>query len=121
MSNGLAGVKVLVVEDDEDLRDALVATLEGLGAGVVGASDGDDAWARLQAGPFDVVVTDVRMPGADGLELIRRLGPRPVVVISGHADPLVQRPPAWGPHRFLAKPFTTDSLVDAIVAARAAG
>lgn len=120
MSQALSGVRVLVVEDDDDLRATLVETLEGLGARAQEASGGWAAWDRLQSEPFDVVLTDVRMPAGDGLELIRRLGGRPpVVVIIGHADALVAASERESQPRFVPKPFTTEALVTALNEARA--
>ena len=76
MSHGLpslAGVRVLVVEDDEDSRDVLVAALDLSGADAIGVASAEAALAALDGTPADVLVADIAMPGTDGYELIRRV------------------------------------------------
>ncbi len=69
----LDGVRVLVVDDDEDARDVLKAVLENYGAEVTTAASGKQALDFLAADKFDVLVSDINMPGIDGYELIRRV------------------------------------------------
>jgi two-component system, OmpR family, response regulator len=83
-------VRVLLVEDDDDNRELMAEVLESAGHEVVPASSGARGLEALAAGPIDVVVTDVGMPGMGGLELARaakRMAPRvPVVVVTGYAE-----------------------------------
>lgn len=89
-------VRILLVEDDADLRDVLQALLESQGYSVGAAGDGLEALSRLDLEPFDLVVTDYRMPRMDGMALITSLradpahGGLPVVLTSGEL-------PAGGP------------------------
>jgi DNA-binding response OmpR family regulator len=76
-------VKVLVVEDDADLREALLALLAAWGYALASAADGDSALAICAREAIDLVLLDVGLPGCDGLEVCRRLRLRP-----GH-QPLV--------------------------------
>lgn len=64
--------RILVAEDDESLRNLLVRYLTSLGHAVDPAADGAAALEALGRDPYDVVFTDVLMPGADGLEVLRR-------------------------------------------------
>jgi two-component system cell cycle sensor histidine kinase/response regulator CckA len=109
---------VLVVEDEEDVRVLLVRALEQAHYRVYSAATVSQALAVAAAGPpFDLLVTDVMMPGENGPALARQLrqqqpGVR-VLFLSGHlADPLdlAQVPGA----RFLAKPFGLNDLLDAV-------
>ena len=79
--------RVLVVDDDMAVRDALEVVLRALGYAVDLVSSGAAALARLEQEPYDVVITDLLMPGMSGwvvLEEVRRRHPRvPVVVITG--------------------------------------
>jgi two-component system, NtrC family, response regulator AtoC len=80
--------RILVVDDEEKMRRLLELALVGMGHEVVQAGDGEEALARLAEGPFDLVLTDMRMPRLDGLGLLRALRARgeevPVVVLTAH-------------------------------------
>ena len=70
----LAGVKVLVIDDEPDARDLASHVLGGRGASVTMASSAAEALGALAtSGPFDVVVSDIGLPGEDGYELIRQV------------------------------------------------
>ena len=112
---------VHVVDDDEAVRDSLRFLLDAAGFAVRTHASAE---ALLSAGPPlpGCVLTDVRMPGMDGLELLRRLRAAaitvPVVVITGHADvPMAVRALKAGALDFLEKPFSDDTLVAAVRAA----
>lgn len=90
-----AGVKarqarILVVDDDPDLREMILYALQHRGFSAEGAGDGIQALARLQHGRFDVVVTDLQMPRLDGFGLLREIrrmeSPLPVVVQTAVLD-----------------------------------
>ena len=112
--------RVLLVDDDQDSVDIHGLVLARLGASVVAADGVDAALARLQEEPFDLVLTDLRMPGGGGLELItqveaassRRAWPRPpVVVLSAEAleesrDRALQR----GASGYVTKPIDPTEL-----------
>jgi two-component system copper resistance phosphate regulon response regulator CusR len=66
------GIRILVIEDDEEIADFIVRGLREEGFVVERAADGDSGWHALQNGPWDVVVLDWWLPGADGLTLLRR-------------------------------------------------
>jgi CheY-like chemotaxis protein len=72
----LANIRVLLAEDDRDARELLTAMLEASGAKVAGADSVGGALALLDDGPFDVLVSDIGMPGRDGLELLREVRAR---------------------------------------------
>ena len=66
------GIKVLVIEDDEEIADFVVRGLREEGYTVEAAANGEDGWHALRHGPWDVVILDWWLPGADGLTLLRR-------------------------------------------------
>jgi signal transduction histidine kinase len=70
---GLAGLRILVVEDEEDARELLIALLERAGAIVSAAASAREALAVLEREPPAVVLSDIGMPGEDGYALIRRI------------------------------------------------
>jgi two-component system, LuxR family, response regulator FixJ len=113
------GKKVYVIDDDPAMRDSLDFLL-GSGGFSVRVFDSAqvflDELAKLEPG---CVVTDVRMPGIDGMELLRRMrsGARklPVIVMTGHGDvPLAVEAMKLGALDFLEKPFEDDRLIGMI-------
>ncbi|MDH6130561.1 response regulator transcription factor [Kitasatospora sp. GP82] len=84
--------RVLLVEDDDGLREALDLALSGLGHEVLGAPDGPSGLEKLTAGrQVDCVVLDVMMPHMDGFEVcrgIRRLGQTPVIMLTARSEPI---------------------------------
>ncbi len=82
--------RVLVVEDEPYVRDSLVEVLRARHFETAAAGSVADALAHLGRSPVDVVLSDLRMPGADGLELVRRVQTAapdvPVVILTGHGN-----------------------------------
>jgi two-component system response regulator AtoC len=114
--------RILVVDDDEALRDSLALLLAAEGYEVVTAGDASAALARLEE-PVDVVLCDVRMPGRDGLELlpdlIRRLPGAPVLLMSAYGSgDLAVEALKRGAFDYLAKPFQPSEVLLAIKKAR---
>jgi diguanylate cyclase (GGDEF)-like protein len=64
---------VMVVDDDETSREALVQAVKAFGFDCTGASDGEEAWGTWKTLPIDIVISDWHMPRCDGLELCRRI------------------------------------------------
>ena len=81
--------RILLAEDDDSLRNFLTRALERAGYEVVSCADGDEAVAALDDGPYDLLLTDIVMPGHDGIEVARRaaaLKPAPrIMFITGFA------------------------------------
>lgn len=105
-----AALQILLVDDDSDTRTLVAASLETLGA-VECCSDAYQALARVQAEPFDVIVMELLLPGASGVDLIERLAATglniPVVVVSagGTEGVLADRARDAGATAVMEKPF----------------
>jgi CheY-like chemotaxis protein len=119
-------VRVLVADDDSDLRALLKAALVRDGHEVIEAADGREALDTLSPllfketkhGP-DLIVTDIRMPGVSGLSLVAGLRAcgctMPVIVISAHhGSKLHEEATRAGANAVLAKPFELDDLRTAV-------
>lgn len=65
--------RVMVVDDEENIREVLSSYLDSLGYDVVTASDGEDAIGKFSTGSFDLIVSDLLMPTIDGLELLKKI------------------------------------------------
>ena len=85
----MSRIKVLLIDDEEDLLRALAKRLTVRGMDVATATSGELALTQIDGQTYDVVVLDLAMPGMDGMETLRRLKARrptlPVVVLTGHA------------------------------------
>jgi two-component system NtrC family response regulator len=83
------GEAILVIDDEEDIRQILKTALERLGHRVVTAGSGEEAFALIEAHDFPIVLTDIQLPGMDGFEILGRLKKmRPdveVIMITAHA------------------------------------
>lgn len=114
-----ARARILIVEDDADLRDALVTTLEVARYGVLDAGSGEDALARLSKESVDLVVSDVNMPGISGHQLMAQLHSQypglPVMLMTayGQIDQAVAAIQG-GAVDYLVKPFEPRVLLEAI-------
>ncbi|ARC37667.1 sigma-54-dependent Fis family transcriptional regulator [Paracoccus yeei] len=110
---------VRLVDDDEDLRLAQVQTLRIAGFAVEPFASAAEALEGMTADYPGVVLSDVRMPGMDGLELFDRLhgiDPElPVILLTGHADvPMAVSALKQGAYDFLSKPIGADALLAAV-------
>lgn len=122
MQNGSANFDIILIDDDADLRHALVQGLELEGYRVAGLAQAEEALTQLTRSFGGVIVCDIRMPGMDGMAFLAKaleIDPaQPVILITGHGDvPLAVEAMRNGAYDFLEKPFTPSRLAE--VAARA--
>jgi CheY-like chemotaxis protein len=112
----LSGVRILVVEDDPDVREATRLFLEAVGARVLTAVDGADALQQLAASDTpDVIVSDLTMPRLDGYALIKRVRRDrgrypPAIAVSALGNSIQERTVAAGFDAYVAKPFDEAGL-----------
>lgn len=114
-----ATTQVLLIDDDPHLRQALSQTLDLAGLKVLALADARGLAERLDRDWPGVVVSDIRMPGIDGLELLGQLraldAELPVLLITGHGDvPLAVQAMRAGAYDFLEKPFASEDLLDSV-------
>jgi DNA-binding NtrC family response regulator len=107
--------KLLVADDEKNIREGLAASLEMDGYEVITSADGLEGWKRYEKGDIDLVITDLHMPGMSGEEFIRKAGAEtpgiPVIVLTGHGT--VENAVAAmrdGAYDFLTKPVNLDRL-----------
>jgi two-component system copper resistance phosphate regulon response regulator CusR len=110
------GIRILVVEDEDEIADFLVRGLREEGFAVERAADGEEAWHHLRTGAWDVVLLDWWLPGCDGLSVLRRYRQ------AGHATPVLfltardavpdrVRGLDAGADDYLCKPFAFEELL----------
>jgi CheY-like chemotaxis protein len=116
--------RVLVVDDEEDVRTMLRDILQQVGYAVVEAGSGLEAVQRYRAAPTDVVILDLLMPGQTGLGAIQELRRHDpavkIIAISGGgpsgAIDLLPLAESYGARRTLHKPFPMEALIGAVAA-----
>ena len=112
-------VQIILIDDDPHLRQALYQTLDLAGLKVLPLAQASGLGERIGRDWPGVVVSDIRMPGMDGLELLAQLHAQdpelPVLLITGHGDvPLAVQAMRSGAYDFLEKPFASDALLDSV-------
>lgn len=107
--------RILVVDDEPQIRRMLRTSLQSSGYHVILASDGTEGLSQFQSQSPDVVITDLAMPGMNGLELtqeIRRLGATPIIVLSvRERDTMKVSALDAGADDYLTKPFSMPELL----------
>jgi len=120
----MSKVRILVVDDEEDICDIVQLLLENAESEVVGVDNGHKALSLLEKQSFDLVITDMLMPEMDGVELInalRRVNPEQRILAmsaGGHAprESYLQIAAMYGVNGVLAKPFNRDQLIQGVKA-----
>jgi CheY-like chemotaxis protein len=121
--------RVLVVDDDPAVRKSFDRVLTGKGYAVITAESGEEALRKLNEEKYDLVYSDIRMPGMNGLEVAEKIKARrpwtPVVIITGYGTDIAEeRAKAAGVKSFLHKPLSPamieDSARDVLAAPAAA-
>jgi len=114
--------RILVVDDQESMRDMLADLLDMMGHQTRTASGGAEALETLREGPIDLVITDLNMPEMDGMELTKRIkasSPElPVIVITGYGTFHTERQVlASGADGYIPKPCTIHRVQETVNAA----
>jgi two-component system response regulator FixJ len=123
---GNAAKRVYVVDDEPMVRTVLLKTLQRTGMTVRGFGSADECLACLNVEKCDLLITDVKMPGKDGIELLMEVKRRqpwlPVVVVTGFGDvPMAVRAMRAGATDFIEKPLDRDAFLDVVHAALTGG
>ena len=110
---------VYVVDDDAAMRESLEFLLDAAGYSVTTFDSASDFLQQLPRLTFGCVVSDIRMPGIDGMELLRDVkagrGEMPIIIMTGHGDiPLAVEAIKLGALDFLEKPFEDERMIGAI-------
>ena len=117
------GQRILVVDDDEDVRHVVRRALEREGFTVTTAAGGNEVVAMLDENPPNLIFLDLKMPDVDGPTLLKRIraawGHVQVIVLTGYPESdLMERALEHGPITLLSKPSTPKQIVQAVQGAR---
>jgi CheY-like chemotaxis protein len=116
-----AGPRVLVVEDDEQVRSLLCRILESYGYRTAESGNGISAFAQLRLSPPHVVVLDLMMPAVNGFQVAQRMREHPIwrtipIIVMTASIHLEDQIRAMDPRIVLRKPFSMEELLDAVAA-----
>jgi DNA-binding NtrC family response regulator len=107
----------LIVDDEEPIRSYVRKVLKGVHYETLEATSVKDAQWLLEGNDVDLIISDIEMPGGDGLVFVTKISElrpaMPIIVMSGHAEDARQKYPR-GVVEFLQKPFSPGSLLGAI-------
>lgn len=111
--------KVLLIEDDRSIATGLQKAMRGSGYDVAVQTRGDTGLRHALAEAYDIVITDLRLPGTDGLELVRQLHqakPKlPIILITAHGSTETAiEATRWGAFDYLPKPFDVEELLELV-------
>jgi len=113
-------MNILIIDDDQMTITALKHSLEGMGHKTFVAPDGEHAITKITNGEFDLVISDVMMPGISGLSLVNVLRSvhlcfTPIIMMSTlHNSPLVEAAMKAGANDFISKPIAIEELANKI-------
>ena len=111
---------ILVIEDDDDQRELMRMTLAKSGYSVLTAEDGIKGYDQALNASFDLIVTDINMPGADGVHVVRRvrdtpeIAKTPILVTTGYGTGMAAFSLAEGADGYERKPLNPESLVASV-------
>jgi CheY-like chemotaxis protein len=110
---------VLVADDEVGMRETLVDILSASGYGVHAACDGDAALDAIRSLQLDVVVMDIKMPGRDGVSVLREVGTPPprVILMTAYANEGQVREARETAFAVVSKPFPVPQLLDLVASA----
>lgn len=114
--------RILIVDDEEIVRRCLVRTLAGEHSNVQVVANGKDALQLMAQHPFDVVLLDVRMPGLDGMSVLKTIKENwpecEVIIITGYpAVEAAKQAVTLGAYDYLSKPVGPDEVINAATGA----
>lgn len=114
----LQGKNILVVDDEADIRELFREELEESGAKVVEAENGNLAFEVFEKGGVDVIISDIRMPGGDGVDLVKKVKAKnstiPIYLITGFADYTGNELKLLGVEAVVFKPFDISEVIQMV-------
>ncbi|NII11746.1 response regulator [Oleiagrimonas sp. C23AA] len=112
---------IMIVDDSASMRQVVAIALKGAGYEVLEGSDGQDALNKLDGKKVHLIISDVNMPGMDGLSFVRELKQRPaykftpvMMLTTEYTDEKKKAGQAAGARAWMVKPFKPDQLLNAV-------
>ena len=111
----LKGLKLLLIDDDEWVRDSLCLFFESEGCQILTLETAEEGLNALNKQDFDIIIIDYRLPGLDGLEFLRRVQKRhpaamKILISAYGSKKLITEARKLGVHDYIPKPFTSEAI-----------
>ena len=115
----LQGMKVLLVEDDQWVRDSLRRFFANENCALMAVETGEDALEIIKDNDCDIIITDYRLPGMDGLEFLKRAQGfnarfKKILLTAYMTEAVISEAFRLGVHEFIEKPFSIEDLEEAL-------
>ena len=111
----LKNTKILLIDDDEWIRDAMTLFFESEGCQIMALETGEEALVEIHRQNYGIVICDYKLPGIDGLQLlkeIRKVKPdtKMILITAYKTEELLAEAKQMGIHDFISKPFTSETI-----------
>ena len=115
----LRNMKILIIDDDEWIRDSLKIFFEAEGCHVVVLETAEEGLAELKYQAYDLIIVDYKLPGLDGIEFLKRIHDEhsdamKVLITAYRTDSVISEARKLKIQGFIQKPFTSESLMDSL-------
>jgi CheY-like chemotaxis protein len=111
----LRNMKILLIDDDEWIRDSLSIFFEAEGCRIVSVETAEEGLEALRSQEYDIIITDYKLPGMDGIEFLKQIqtsqqNAKKIMITAYKSEALVREAKKAGVQHLIAKPFTSDTI-----------
>jgi CheY-like chemotaxis protein len=111
----LQNMKILLIDDDEWIRDSLSIFFEAEGCRIVSVETAEEGLEALRLQDYDIIITDYKLPGMDGIEFLRQIqksqqNAKKVLITAYKSELVVEEAKKVGVQHLIAKPFTSETI-----------
>lgn len=111
----LKNTKILLIDDDEWIRDAMTLFFEAEGCQIMALETAEEALVEIHRHNYGIVICDYKLPGIDGLQLLKEVqkakpNTKMILITAYKTDALVSEAKQIGIHDFISKPFTSETI-----------
>jgi len=111
----LRNMKILLIDDDEWIRDSLSIFFEAEGCRIVSVETAEEGLEALRSQDYDIIITDYKLPGMDGIEFLKQIqrsqkNAKKVLITAYKSELVVEEAKKAGVQHLIAKPFTSETI-----------